>query len=151
MVYVSINIEDVADTHLTRAKVQIFDSRLGNFVRAYVQANDSVILNPTGFDFMPGDSTDCNQNQLPDSCDIVSGFSQDINLNGKPDECERNCYANCDLSTGNPALTANDFQCFINSYAAGTSYANCDGSTGNPRLTANDFQCFINAFAAGCP
>ena len=29
-------------------------------------------------------------------------------------------------------------------------YANCDGSTANPSLTANDFQCFLNKFAAGC-
>ncbi len=60
------------------------------------------------------------------------------------------CYANCDQSTGNPLLTANDFQCFINAFAANNPYANCDGSTGTPALTANDFQCFINAFAAGC-
>ncbi|MBX3376215.1 MAG: hypothetical protein KF678_04345 [Phycisphaeraceae bacterium] len=60
------------------------------------------------------------------------------------------CYANCDGSTGNPLLTANDFQCFLNKYAANDTYANCDGSTGNPLLTANDFQCFLNKFAAGC-
>ncbi len=60
------------------------------------------------------------------------------------------CYANCDGSTATPRLTANDFQCFINEYAANHSYANCDGSTGNPSLTANDFQCFINKYAAGC-
>ena len=29
-------------------------------------------------------------------------------------------------------------------------YANCDGSTGSPALTANDFQCFVNSYAAGC-
>jgi hypothetical protein len=60
------------------------------------------------------------------------------------------CYANCDGSTGTPVLTANDFQCFANAYAASASYANCDGSTGTPALTANDFQCFANAYAAGC-
>jgi hypothetical protein len=60
------------------------------------------------------------------------------------------CYANCDGSTSTPLLTANDFQCFLNEYAAGTSYANCDGSTAIPLLTANDFQCFLNAYAAGC-
>ena len=60
------------------------------------------------------------------------------------------CYANCDTSTGNPVLTANDFQCFIDQFVAGTSYANCDGSTGSPVLTGNDFQCFVDAFAAGC-
>ena len=61
------------------------------------------------------------------------------------------CYPNCDNSTGSPSLTANDFMCFINAFAAQTSYANCDNSTGIPALTANDFMCFINSFAAGCP
>lgn len=60
------------------------------------------------------------------------------------------CYANCDGSSVQPILTANDFQCFINRYVAGTSYANCDGSTVQPVLTANDFQCFINRYVAGC-
>jgi hypothetical protein len=60
------------------------------------------------------------------------------------------CYANCDGSSGNPQLTANDFQCFLNSFAAGETYANCDLSTGTPNLTANDFQCFLNKFAGGC-
>jgi uncharacterized membrane protein len=60
------------------------------------------------------------------------------------------CYANCDGSTSTPALTANDFTCFINKYAASDPYANCDGSTGTPALTANDFLCFINKYAAGC-
>jgi hypothetical protein len=60
------------------------------------------------------------------------------------------CYANCDGSTMAPVLNANDFQCFLNSFAAATAYANCDGSTTAPVLNANDFQCFLNAFAAGC-
>ncbi len=60
------------------------------------------------------------------------------------------CYANCDGSTVAPILTANDFQCFLNQFAAGDSYANCDGSTVPPLLTANDFQCFLNTYAAGC-
>jgi hypothetical protein len=61
------------------------------------------------------------------------------------------CYANCDQSASIPYLTANDFQCFTNAFAAGLSYANCDGTTGNPSLTANDFLCYINAYVAGCP
>jgi hypothetical protein len=60
------------------------------------------------------------------------------------------CYPNCDGSAGAPLLTANDFQCFLNRYAAADPYANCDGSSGNPTLTANDFQCFLNAYATGC-
>lgn len=60
------------------------------------------------------------------------------------------CYANCDGSTGSPLLSANDFQCFLNRFAAGSSLANCDGSTMAPVLNANDFQCFMNRFAGGC-
>jgi hypothetical protein len=62
-----------------------------------------------------------------------------------------NCYANCDGSAVQPFLNANDFQCFLNAFAAGNPYANCDGSTTDPVLNANDFACFLNAFAAGCP
>jgi hypothetical protein len=57
------------------------------------------------------------------------------------------CYANCDGSTGNPILTANDFVCFLNAFTAQEAYANCDGVAG---LTANDFICFINAYSTGC-
>jgi cytochrome c len=60
------------------------------------------------------------------------------------------CYANCDDSTSAPALTANDFACFLNRFTEGDAYANCDGSTGVPTLTSNDFVCFVNAYAAGC-
>lgn len=60
------------------------------------------------------------------------------------------CYANCDASTGQPVLTANDFACFLAKYASGHTYANCDGSTGQPVLTANDFACFLSKYAAGC-
>ena len=61
------------------------------------------------------------------------------------------CYANCDSSTGTPALTAIDFACFIDRYAATDPYANCDGSTTAPVLNANDFACFLDRFAVGCP
>lgn len=60
------------------------------------------------------------------------------------------CYANCDASTAAPTLSANDFQCFLNQFAAGGAYANCDGSSAAPVHTANDFQCFLNRFAVGC-
>ncbi len=60
------------------------------------------------------------------------------------------CYANCDASTTPPVLNVNDFNCFLNRFAAGDSYANCDGSTTPPVLNVNDFNCFLNRFAAGC-
>lgn len=61
------------------------------------------------------------------------------------------CYANCDGSVVPPVLNANDFNCFLNQYAAGDPRANCDGSTSIPVLNANDFNCFLNKFASGCP
>jgi hypothetical protein len=61
------------------------------------------------------------------------------------------CYANCDGSTVEPVLNVLDFNCFLNSFAAGQSYANCDGSTVEPALNVLDFNCFLNRFAAGCP
>ena len=60
------------------------------------------------------------------------------------------CYANCDNSSVTPILNANDFQCFLNAFAANLACANCDGSSVPPVLNANDFQCFLNLFAAGC-
>jgi hypothetical protein len=64
--------------------------------------------------------------------------------------CTNACYANCDNSTLPPILNINDFQCFLNKFAAQDSYANCDGSTVPPILNINDFQCFVNKFAVGC-
>ncbi len=61
------------------------------------------------------------------------------------------CSPNCDCSTSQPILTANDFQCFLNKFAAVDPYANCDHSTNPPTLNVNDFQCFLNQYAAGCP
>ncbi len=63
---------------------------------------------------------------------------------------QSSCYSNCDGSTSTPTLTANDFQCFLNAFAAGKNYANCDQSTASPLLTANDFQCFLIKYAQGC-
>jgi hypothetical protein len=60
------------------------------------------------------------------------------------------CYANCDGSTEVPFLNVNDFNCFVNKYAAGESSANCDGSSLPPVLNVNDFICFNNLFVAGC-
>lgn len=61
------------------------------------------------------------------------------------------CYANCDGSTTAPTLSVNDFQCFLNQFAAQDPRANCDLSTAAPTLNVNDFICFINKFSAGCP
>jgi len=81
---------------------------------------------------------------------LVVGHGFNLATNRREAVLWKMCYANCDGSTSNPVLTANDFQCFLNKYAAGDAYANCDGSPFTPTLTANDFQCFLNAFASGC-
>ncbi len=57
------------------------------------------------------------------------------------------CYANCDGSTTSPALTANDFMCFLNAFVNNNARADCD-DTGS--LTSNDFACFINRYAQAC-
>jgi hypothetical protein len=57
------------------------------------------------------------------------------------------CYANCDNSTGNPALNVNDFVCFQSRFAAAEPYADCNHDNA---LNVNDFVCFQAAFAAGC-
>src|SRR6185369_965726 len=66
-------------------------------------------------------------------------------------QCPSDCYVNCDNSQIPPILNVNDFNCFLNRFAAGDSYANCDGSTLVPRLNVVDFICFMNRYAAGCP
>jgi hypothetical protein len=66
----------------------MFDVDSGNFLRSYVTGNDTGMIDTTGFDFMPGEATDCNMNLLPDGCDITNGTSLDENENGTPDECE---------------------------------------------------------------
>jgi hypothetical protein len=71
-------------------------------------------------------------------------------IEGSP-PCPAACYANCDGSTLPPALNVLDFNCFLNSFAAGNAYANCDGSTVVPVLNVLDFNCFLNRFSAGCP
>ncbi len=48
----------------------------------------------------------------------------------------------------NPAAVATSYPAVLTVVPC---YANCDGSTIPPILTPNDFQCFLNAFAAGCP
>ncbi len=115
----------------------------------------------------PGASIACNDNagQFFETSSVTLSMAQDqevyIRIGGNSgahgnytltiQSCGPNsCYANCDASTSAPLLTANDFQCFLNKFAAADAYANCDHSTSNPLLTANDFQCFLNAYAAGC-
>jgi hypothetical protein len=119
-------------------------------------ANSPPVLNRSFFDVGPTqgaaynlDNT-ANATVLGGSHPVVS-FAQDAaNLVLTVTASGSTCYPNCDASTSPPILNANDFQCFLNKYAANDPYANCDGSTNPPILNANDFQCFLNAYAAGC-
>jgi hypothetical protein len=60
------------------------------------------------------------------------------------------CYANCDSSTQSPVLNVQDFNCFLQRYAASDPYANCDGSTVSPTLNVLDFTCFLQKYTTGC-
>lgn len=60
------------------------------------------------------------------------------------------CYANCDGGQVVPLLSAADYICFMNRFAAGDAWANCDASTTMPLLNVLDFVCFNTKFAGGC-
>ena len=74
-----------------------------------------------------------------------------INLDDSINFVATTCYAHCHGSTATPVLTGNDFQCFLDKFAASDPLGNCDVSTSSPILNVNDFQCFLNKYAAGCP
>jgi len=88
------NSTNTSESHLTNAQIYEFDVRNGYFLRAYIAGNDFDLDFPTGFDFVPGFTLDCNFNLLQDSCDIASGFSLDADTSGVPDECEVDCNNN---------------------------------------------------------
>jgi hypothetical protein len=79
---------DLAELHVNASRIYEFDVQSGVFIRSYVTGHDTGLWAPTGFDFMPGEATDCNRNGVADGCDIIRGASPDLNGNGVPDECE---------------------------------------------------------------
>jgi len=93
----ALEIPTLGGLHLTNAQIYEFDVKNGNFLRAHVNGNDHPLQFPTGFDFVPGWTIDCNLNLLPDSCDIASGFSLDFDGNDVPDECDVDCNGNGNL------------------------------------------------------
>ncbi|MCC6425760.1 MAG: hypothetical protein IT435_02960 [Phycisphaerales bacterium] len=130
--------------HLTDARVYQFDIRNGNMVRAYILGSDTGLYRPTGFDFMPDFGSDCNRNQIPDSCDIAGGVSADLNANGIPDECEPACAADFDHSG---FVDTDDFDAFVHAFEDGGPDADVDGSG---FVDLDDFSFFVLAFEAGC-
>jgi len=83
-------------SHEGNAAVHAYALDSGLFQRGYYVLSMDLV-NPTGIDFMPATTADCNQNLRPDACDILSGASEDANHNGVPDECE-SCIADVDGS-----------------------------------------------------
>lgn len=80
--------DDLAELHVNASRIYEFQVPSGIFIRSYVTGHDTGLWEPTGFDFMPGEATDCNRNGRADGCDIAEGRSLDLNGNGIPDECE---------------------------------------------------------------
>jgi sugar lactone lactonase YvrE len=116
---------DTAGLHLTRPHIFQYDGASGKLINAYVQAIDSGLDHPKGFDFMPG--------------------PLDQNANAIPDACETACIADCD---GSGTIDLIDFLCFQNAFDAGDPKADC---TADGVLDVFDFLCFLRAFDAGCP
>lgn len=110
--------------HLTNPHIFQYDGRNGKLISAYVQAIDSQLSHPKGFDFMPGPA--------------------DRNANAIPDECETQCIADCDQSG---TLDILDFLCFQNAFMAGEAKADCNA---DGVLDIFDFLCFQTAFEDGC-
>ncbi|MEE8458462.1 MAG: hypothetical protein V3S08_01245 [Phycisphaerales bacterium] len=133
--------DDVAELHINSTRIYIFDVDSGNFVRSYVTGHDTGLSLPGGFDFMPGDMTDCNFNQLPDSCDIASGFSSDVNVNGTPDECESSCPGDVD---GDGTVGINDFLDLLGAWGPNPGHpADLDGDR---VVGINDFRDLLAAW-----
>jgi outer membrane protein assembly factor BamB len=70
------------------------EAQTGLYLQAFVRGPYSGLNVPTGIAFVPGFATDCNRNQLPDSCEIFSGAAADANANNVLDVCEVDCDAN---------------------------------------------------------
>jgi hypothetical protein len=124
-VHVSANL--VTESHVTKADIHEFNINTGNWIRGFVQGADAGLIGATGFDYLPGNATDCNMNQVPDTCDIASGSSADNNANGIPDECEGPTCAS-DIN-GDANVNVQDLLLVINNWGSGS---------GNPADVNND-------------
>jgi len=92
---------------------------------------------------------------LPSGYTITSVLGYESNNGGGPVGCS---LADLVGGDGNPpadnSLDGNDFQAFLNAFAAGDTLGDLVGGDGNPpadgSVDGNDFQAFLNAFGAGC-
>lgn len=85
-IYVSSNVGN--------AGIHMYHGQTGVFLRSFYVLSGPDLTGPSGFDFAPGWSIDCNLNLIPDSCDIVDGLSADVDEDGVPDACTRDCNNN---------------------------------------------------------
>jgi hypothetical protein len=130
------------ELHQTDARVYRFDVSNGNFVRTYLLGEDSGIDGSTGFDFMPGEATDCNQNFVPDTCEIAAGTVRDINLNGRPDACD--CLADWN-NDGSP--NSNDISAFLSAWLASIQSGSINGDFSNDGVVnSSDISAFLTAW-----
>lgn len=60
----------------------------GRFYRRFVRGENSGLVTPCGFDFVPRSPLDRNLNGQLDQCDIALGISQDMNSDAVPDEAQ---------------------------------------------------------------
>jgi len=90
-------------------------------------------------------ASDCNENEVPDSCDIADGDEQDADSDGVPDSCER-CNE-LDIAEPFGILDGADVNAFITAFGGGDAAAdlNEDGV-----VDGADVNAFITAFAVGC-
>lgn len=79
---------EIGELHVNASRIYEFEVPTGLFLRSYVTGHDTGLWSPTGFDFMPGEATDCNRNGVPDSCDIANGVLVDVDLDGLADGCD---------------------------------------------------------------
>jgi hypothetical protein len=128
--------------HISDIRIFEFEASTGRFHRAYVMGDDTGIFSPSGFDFMPGDATDCNRNLFPDSCDIAQGASRDRNRNGRPDECD--CLADWNSSG---SVNSTDISAFLTAWLASLADGTLHGDYNDDgTVNSTDISAFLTAW-----
>jgi DNA-binding beta-propeller fold protein YncE len=77
------------ELHVTSARIMEFDIANGKYLRSFIVGDDTGLVSPTGFDFLPG-TFDCDFNLIPDGCDVADGRLTDFDGDQVADACD-NC------------------------------------------------------------